>query len=286
MEKYLTKKYIREIVRLALSEDIANGDITAKLIPKTKKISAYILTREAAIISGTRFVDEVFHQLNRQIKIEWLVKDKDRVRPKQILCYIKGPTHALLSGERTALNFLQMLSGTATLTDQFVKAIRKQKAKILDTRKTIPGLRLAQKYAVTCGGGKNHRLGLYDAILLKENHIASFSTSRVNAIHIAIKMARNENPRKIIEIEVRNLRELHAALNAKADIIMLDNFNLINIQKAVTINAGLTKLEVSGDVNLNNVDKIAKTGVDYISVGALTKNVRAINLSMLFLNRK
>lgn len=280
-EAKLDKKYLRATVANALAEDIKTGDITAKLIPKSKKTSGYILCRENAVICGTSFVDEVFRQLDPKIKIDWLVRDKDEVCPNQILCFLTGSARALLSGERTALNFLQTLSATATTTRQYIKVLKKPaKTKIttalLDTRKTIPGLRLAQKYAVTCGGGQNHRMGLYDGFLIKENHIAIMGSS-VNLI----RMAKSKYPKKFIEVEVRNLEELKEALKAKAQHIMLDNFDIATIKKAVKINAGRAKLEASGGIKLSNLKKIAATGVDFISVGSLTKDIKAIDLSMI-----
>ena len=272
------KKYIKKIVADALNEDIGSGDITANLIPKNKMAQAKIISREKAIIAGTIFVTEVFKQLNPKIKIKWFIQDGNTIKPNQMLCELTGPARELLSGERTALNFLQTLSGTATITRNFVDKIAKTKTILLDTRKTIPNLRLAQKYAVAIGGGKNHRLGLFDAFLIKENHITALDGS----ITKVINAARKENQKKTIEIEVQNLNQLKEAILAKANIVMLDNFNLAGIKKAVKINNKQVKLEVSGDVNLKNIRSIAETGVDYISVGSLTKHVVAINLSMLF----
>ncbi|MFA6409325.1 MAG: carboxylating nicotinate-nucleotide diphosphorylase [Gammaproteobacteria bacterium] len=271
--------YIKNLVKNALDEDIQSGDITASLLPQSKKAKAYIISREKAVIAGIKFADEAFHQLDKDCKITWMVQDGDFVKPKQKLAKIEGKAASILTAERTALNFLQTLSATATQTSIFLDALKGTKTKLLDTRKTIPGLRLAQKYAVLCGGGKNHRLGLYDAFLIKENHIAAFGS-----ISKVIAAARQAHPHKKVEIEVQNLAELKEALAARAYIIMLDNFDLKTIQKAVKLNqeTARTKLEVSGDVTLKNIRKIAKTGVDYISVGALTKNIKAINLSLLF----
>lgn len=276
--KAITKNYISKLVHAAIDEDIGSGDITAELVSKTKKISGHILCRERATICGTKFVDEVFRQLDNKIKLEWLVHDGDAVKADQILCFFKGPARPLLSGERTAINFLQTLSGVATTTKIYVDAIANEKTQLLDTRKTIPLLRIAEKYAVACGGGKNHRLGLFDAYLIKENHLAAMNCSIKNAI----KAARKNHPEKQIEIEVKNLTELEEAINANADLILLDNFNLKNTKAAVKINNNRAKLESSGGIYLKNIMSYAKTGVDFISVGALTKNIKAIDLSMLF----
>lgn len=273
----LKKSYIEKLVKIALKEDIGHGDITSELIPKSKNISAYILTREKAVICGIDFVNEAFHSLNKEIEIEWFCKDKDFVEKNQKLCCIKGQARCLLSGERTALNFLQSLSGTATKTKAFVDAVSHTKVKILDTRKTIPGLRLAQKYAVSCGGGTNHRLGLFDAFLIKENHIMAMGGS----ISSAIRSAKSLHPKKKVEIEARSLDEFQIALSENADIIMLDNFDISAIKNAVKINKGKAKLEVSGGITLENIAEFAETEVDFISVGALTKDVKAVDLSML-----
>jgi len=275
----LTSNYIKKLVKNALIEDVKNGDITASLLPKNKKAKAYIISREKAIIAGIQFANAAFRELDKNCKITGLVKDGDCVKPNQRLAKIEGKAATILTAERTALNFLQTLSATATQTRTFLDALQGTKTKLLDTRKTIPGLRLAQKYAVLCGGGTNHRLGLYDAFLIKENHIAAFGS-----ISNVIAAARLSHPHKKVEIEVQDLEELKEALAAKADIIMLDNFDLKTIRKAVELNQATTKtkLEVSGDVSLKNIRKIAKTGVDYISVGALTKSIKAVNLSLLF----
>lgn len=266
----------KEIINLALREDIGNGDLTASLIPESHNSHAQIFSQQEAIICGKDFVNEVFHTIDPQIQIEWLVNDGDKVSANTMLCKMYGKTRSLLTGERTALNFLQTLSSTATLTHNFVAKIKNSKTKLLDTRKTLPGLRLAQKYAVKCGGGNNHRLGLYDAILIKENHIAACSS-----ISAAVAKAKNLYPDKSIEVEVRNLDELNEALNTAANIIMLDNFTLEAIGQAVAITSGKAKLEISGGVNFNNIADYAKTGVDYISVGTLTKTLIPIELSML-----
>jgi nicotinate-nucleotide pyrophosphorylase (carboxylating) len=265
------------IVKLALKEDIGNGDLTAHLLPQNQIVEAQIVSQQSAIICGTSFVDQVFHILDPRVKIKWLVQDGAQVKASCILCTLRGHARALLTGERTALNFLQTLSSTATLTHSFVAKIKNSKTKLLDTRKTIPGLRLAQKYAVKCGGGNNHRLGLYDAILIKENHIAA-----CGSITNAVKQAYSLYPNRTIEVEVRNLSELQEALATKAKIIMLDNFSLPQIRKAIKIANGKAKLEISGGINLNNIARYAATNVDYISVGAITKTLIPVELSMLF----
>lgn len=269
-----------EIVKLALMEDIGSGDITAALIPDDKQACAKIISRQPAVICGTKIVEDVFQQIDNKVEIDWKIKDGDSVSTDTTLCLLRGPARALLSGERTALNFLQTLSGTATLTRQFAAEIKHTKAQLLDTRKTIPGLREAQKHAVVCGGGKNHRHGLYDAILIKENHIAMSGDSVTNIV----LAARDKYPDKTIEVEVKNLTELKEALNLPVDIIMLDNFTLQNIKEAVKLRADKNiKLEVSGGVNILTLKNIAETGVDFISVGILTKMIISVDLSLLFL---
>lgn len=262
-------------VRRALTEDIGSGDITAQLIPEERLAHATVITREAAVIAGTAWVDAVFRQLDPRVAVHWQVADGDRVQPNQPLFHLEGPARALLSGERSALNFLQCLSGVATRVAHYVELVKGTSVKLLDTRKTLPGLRLAQKYAVTCGGGHNHRIGLYDAFLIKENHIAACGgiTQAINAAH---RIA----PGKPVEVEVENLDELQQALDAGADIIMLDELSLDDMRTAVTLTAGRAKLEASGGINDTTLRTIAETGVDYISIGTLTKNVRAVDLSM------
>ncbi|KIV70867.1 Quinolinate phosphoribosyltransferase [Pseudomonas sp. FeS53a] len=262
-------------VRRALTEDIGSGDITAQLIPEERLAHATVITREAAVIAGTAWVDAVFRQLDPRVAVHWQVADGDRVQPNQALFHLEGPARALLSGERSALNFLQCLSGVATRVAHYVELVKGTSVKLLDTRKTLPGLRLAQKYAVTCGGGHNHRIGLYDAFLIKENHIAACGgiTQAINAAH---RIA----PGKPVEVEVENLDELQQALDAGADIIMLDELSLDDMRTAVTLTAGRAKLEASGGINDTTLRTIAETGVDYISIGTLTKDVRAVDLSM------
>ncbi|MDH4583634.1 carboxylating nicotinate-nucleotide diphosphorylase [Pseudomonas sp. BN415] len=262
-------------VRTALQEDIGSGDITAQLIPEDRQARATVITREAAIISGTAWVNEVFRQLDPRVKVEWQVQDGQHADANQALFHLEGPARALLSGERSALNFLQCLSAVATRVGHYVELVKGTQVKLLDTRKTLPGLRLAQKYAVTCGGGHNHRIGLYDAFLIKENHIAA-SGGIAQAIQAAHRIA----PGKPVEVEVESLDELQQALDAGADIIMLDELSLDDMRTAVTLTNGRAKLEASGGINETTLRTIAETGVDYISIGTLTKDVKAIDLSM------
>lgn len=267
-----------EVVRQALREDIGPGDLTADLLPKDLRSSAQVITRENAILCGTRWFDTVFHQLDGQIQIDWHATDGDEIHAGQILCHIQGPTRPLLSAERTALNFLQTLSGTATLTHEYAQALQDTTTKLLDTRKTIPGLREAQKYAVRCGGGCNHRLGLFDGILLKENHILA-----IGSIAKAIESAKQRYAEIPVEVEVQNIEELREALDAGTDLVLLDNFSIDAMREAVAIATGRARIEASGGFDLQQLREAAQTGVDYISVGALTKHVRAIDLSMRFL---
>lgn len=269
--------YLEETVDNALKEDIGSGDVTAKLIPEDDFSLATIITREPATICGIDWVEEVFAQLDSQIFIEWDVDDGDVVTAGQQLCSLSGATRALLTGERAALNFLQTLSSTATKAAEYMAAIAGTDVKVLDTRKTIPGLRLAQKYAVSCGGAYNHRVGLYDAILIKENHILA-----AGGISQAVDAARFNSPELMIEVEVENLDELQQALHAKVNRIMLDNFDLDLLRQAVSITNKQSELEASGNVTLETIRAIAETGVDYISTGAITKDVKAIDLSMRF----
>lgn len=265
------------MVQLALREDIGTGDVTAQLIPSDELSKGTIISREKAIICGTRFIDEVFKQVDASIQIEWLVADGDLVSAEQTLCTLSGNSRSLLTGERAALNFLQTLSGTATITHRYVMAIGDCKARVLDTRKTIPGLRLAQKYAVGCGGGKNHRIGLYDAFLIKENHIHA-----AGSIKEAVAAARELNTNILLEVEVENFVQLNEALECGVKRILLDNFTLDELTQAVTIAGDKADLEASGNIDLTTIGEVAATGVDYISTGAITKNVKAIDLSMRF----
>ncbi|MBN3262778.1 carboxylating nicotinate-nucleotide diphosphorylase [Pectobacterium brasiliense] len=270
-------------VQLALREDLggivdANQDITALLLPDNETVSARIITRESGIFCGTRWLEEVFSQLGNTTTIVWHVADGDAITPNQTLCDITGPAKQLLTGERTALNFLQTLSGVATEVSHYVAVLQGTRTRLLDTRKTLPGLRTALKYAVSCGGGDNHRLGLSDAFLIKENHIIAAGSVK-NAVEKAQSL-RSDVP---VEVEVESLDELQQALEAGADIIMLDNFSLDNIREAVNTTQGRALLEISGNVTLDTLRGYAETGVDYISVGALTKHVQALDLSMRFI---
>ena len=270
---------IAKQVALALQEDIATGDINAQLIPDTQRDTATIICREPMVVAGKAWVDEVFRQLDPNMQLDWAVKDGDAVAANQILVTLIGNTRALLTGERTALNFLQTLSSTATVVANHVAVIAELPTKLLDTRKTFPMLRHAQKYAMLCGGGNNHRIGLYDAFLIKENHIMA-----CGGIAQAVSQAR-QIANKPVEVEVENFDELHQAIAANADIVMLDNFTIEDTQKAVELVASLGKpcqLEASGDISLTNLRQVAETGVDFISMGALTKHIKAIDLSMRF----
>lgn len=267
---------IQECVRRALAEDIGSGDITAALIPVDLLFTATVITRENAVLCGVAWFNEAFHQVDVSVNVKWLATEGQRINPNQVLCTITGPARALLSAERTALNFLQTLSGTATLARCYADAVAGTTVRVLDTRKTLPGLRTAQKYAVSCGGCHNHRHGLYDGILIKENHIMA-----AGSISAAVRAARQASA-LAVEVEVETLDEVRAALSVGADILLLDDFSLAQLRDAVVINAGQAKLEVSGGVSLENIRHIAETGIDYISVGALTKHVKAIDLSMRF----
>lgn len=262
-------------VRKALAEDVGTGDITAQLIPAERLARASVITREAAVISGTAWVDAVFRQLDPRVAVHWQVADGEQVVADRVLFHLEGPARALLSGERVALNFLQTLSGVATRCRYYADLVEGTGVRLLDTRKTVPGLRLAQKYAVTCGGCHNHRIGLYDAFLIKENHITA-----CGGIAQAVAAAHSIAPGKPVEVEVENLDELEQALRAGADVVMLDELSLADMRTAVSIAAGRAKLEASGGIDDETLRAFAETGVDYISIGALTKHVRAIDLSM------
>lgn len=279
--KLPSAKNIELQVQQAIEEDVGLGDLTAQLVPINLLTQARIITREAAIMCGIAWADEVFRQIDPQITAVWKVNDGEQLAAQQLIGELKGPARSLLTAERIALNFLQLLSGTATITRQYVEQLKDTNTQLLDTRKTLPGLRLAQKYAVCCGSGHNHRFGLYDAYLIKENHIAS-----CGSITKAVQTARKLHPDKKIEVEVENLEQLQEALAVKVPIIMLDNFDLPLMKKAVEINAGRAKLEVSGNVSLENIRAIAATGIDYISVGALTKHVSAVDLSLRLISHK
>jgi nicotinate-nucleotide pyrophosphorylase (carboxylating) len=269
---------IAKQVEAALREDLGSGDVTAGLVPAAQRVRGSVVTREPAVLCGRAWADETFRQLDAGVQLTWQAADGDRVAAQQVLFAIAGPARPVLSGERTALNFLQLLSGTATATRRYVDAVAGTACRILDTRKTIPGLRTAQKYAVRCGGAQNHRMGLYDQVLIKENHVAA-----AGSLTGAIEAARRNAPGVTIEVEVETVGELQEALNARPDIIMLDEFTLEDMRAAVALNrarGGMARLEVSGSVSLEAVRAIAETGVDFVSVGALTKHVRAIDLSM------
>jgi len=264
-------------VRTALSEDIGSGDITAQLIPETRSARAIVISREPAVLCGMAWFNAVFAELDTRIQVEWHVNDGAAIAANQRLCTLQGPARPMLSGERTALNFLQTLSGTATLARRYADTVSDLPVKILDTRKTLPGLRQAQKYAVRIGGCHNHRSGLYDGILIKENHILS-----AGSIRQAIQQVRSSNPGMPVEIEVENEVQIQEALECGAERLLLDNFPLSDLQDAVKLVAGRAELEASGGISPANLREIALTGVDYISVGSLTKNLQAIDLSMRF----
>jgi nicotinate-nucleotide pyrophosphorylase (carboxylating) len=261
-------------IRSFLEEDIGSGDVTALLIDVNKEAKATVVTREPMVLCGQAWFDAVFKQLNSEIKIQWQQNETEFVEANSLLCTLEGNARTLLTGERTALNLLQTLSATATQSKHYADAVANTDCKVLDTRKTIPGLRLAQKYAVKCGGCVNHRVGLYDAVLIKENHITA-----AGSIKNAVNKARTQTA-VMIEVEVESIEELLQAIAAKPDRIMLDNFSINALKQAVMLNNKQIELEASGDVNLGNIAKIAETGVDYISIGALTKHINAINLSM------
>ncbi|GAB4292588.1 MAG: carboxylating nicotinate-nucleotide diphosphorylase [Thiohalomonadaceae bacterium] len=267
---------MREDVRRALQEDVGSGDITAALIDADRQAEATVISREHAVLCGQAWFEQAFLLLDDSVHIDWRVADGDTVEPHQILCVVYGPARVLLTGERTALNFLQTLSATATVARRYVDALGDSGVQLLDTRKTIPGLRQAQKYAVRCAGGHNHRMGLYDGVLIKENHIAA-----AGSISRAVDQARHHAPHGIaVEVEVEDLQQLREALAAGADIVLLDNMEPELLRQAVAITAGQAKLEASGGITLDNIRAVAATGVDYISIGAITKHVQAVDLSM------
>jgi nicotinate-nucleotide pyrophosphorylase (carboxylating) len=270
---------IKEQVLNALKEDIGEGDITAALIPGDEVVIAQIISREHGVLCGCEWANQAFLLLDESVTINWEVNDGDSVKPNQVLCTVRGNARHILTGERTALNFLQALSGTSTITRRYVDEVKESDVKILDTRKTIPGLRDAQKYAVTCGGGTNHRIGLYDGVLIKENHIAA-----AGSIHEAVAQAFHHAPKHIpIEIEVETIQDVREALAAGADILLLDNMDLETIEAAVQINNGQAKLEISGGVTQKGLKELAETGVDFISIGALTKRIEPLDLSLLII---
>ncbi|WP_373020230.1 carboxylating nicotinate-nucleotide diphosphorylase [Thiomicrorhabdus sp.] len=270
---------LTETVQTALNEDIREGDLTAELIPASNRAVANIISREPAVICGRPWFDEVFKQVDPTIVVNWKVEEGETVEADQLLCTLEGSARSILTAERTALNFLQTLSATATVTARYVAKLKNTHTKLLDTRKTLPGLRLAQKYAVVCGGGTNHRIGLFDAILIKENHIMA-----AGGIANAVTTAKTNHPQITVEVETENLDEVQQAVEAGADIIMLDNFTLEMMHQAVKLVGGRAKLEVSGNVEIDQLDRLATTQVDFISTGAITKHIQAIDLSMRFQN--
>jgi len=270
-----SSELIQADVERAFAEDIGSGDATAELLPADATASAALTCRDDAVMAGIDWFNACFRRLDPQVQIEWTVRDGERVAAGSVICRLRGKARALVTAERSAMNFLQLLSGTASATAAHVAAVAGTGVRVLDTRKTVPGLRLAQKYAVRCGGGHNHRVGLYDAILVKENHIIA-----AGSIKAAAEAARRLHPKLLLEIEVENLDELQQALDAGADRIMLDNFTLPLMREAVAIAKGRAELEISGNVDLSTIGEYASTGVDYISVGALTKHVRAVDLSL------
>ena len=267
---------IRRMVEIALTEDIGDEDITARLIPEELAARGSVMTRQSAVICGRHWVDEVYRQIDARLTVDWSVEDGDSISPEQVLFTVEGQARAILTGERTALNFLQTLSSTATVSRHFSDLVSDTPVKLLDTRKTLPGLRRAQKYAVTCGGCFNHRMGLYDAFLIKDNHI-----SASGSISAAVQLARNSHPHVPVEVEVENLAQLRLAVDAQPDVIMLDNFSLKDVVSAVHAVNHPIKLEASGGIDSDEeLIALAETGIDYVSIGALTKNCHAIDLSM------
>ena len=279
MLRKVPEEALLHAVRAALDEDIGSGDITAILIPKEQTASATVICREQAVLCGQPWFDAVFAELDSHISVCWQAQDGDNIKNNQTLCTVTGPARSILTGERTALNFLQTLSATATLARRYAETVADLPVRILDTRKTIPGMRQAQKYATRTGGCDNHRSGLYDAILIKENHIAA-----TGSINNAVSAARNNNANVMIEVEVENADQLQQALAAGADRLLLDNFDMEALTAAVQRVAGRAEVEASGNITLENLRDTARTGVDFISIGALTKNIQAIDLSMLFSN--
>ncbi|MFT6285756.1 MAG: nicotinate-nucleotide pyrophosphorylase (carboxylating) [Alcanivorax sp.] len=275
MTHTINSETVAENVRAALAEDVGSGDITASLIAPEQIGYAQVITREDGVLCGVAWVDAVFAQVDANIEIQWCCKDGERISAGQTLFSVKGPTRGLLTGERVALNFLQLLSGTATTCRQYADLVAETSVSLLDTRKTIPGLRHAQKYAVCTGGCYNHRIGLFDAFLIKENHIAG-----CGGIAEAVQKARQIAPDKLVEVEVETLEELQEALAARCDRVMLDNFSLVEMKAAVAMVEGKLALEASGNITTDTLISIAKTGVDYISIGALTKDCNALDLSM------
>ena len=274
----ITENEILANVRSALREDIGSGDITAALIPADTHATARIITRESGVVCGKAWVDTVFSEVDASVELAWQVEDGETVKENDVLFTASGSARSILTAERAALNFLQLLSGTATVCQHYANLVTSTNVRLLDTRKTIPGLRVAQKYAVACGGCFNHRMGLYDAFLIKENHIHA-----CGGISAAVETARNHAPNKPVEVEVENLDEFGQALAANCDRVMLDNFSLVDLSEAVKRNNGQLELEASGNVTKETLLAIAETGVDYISIGALTKDCKALDLSLRLL---
>jgi nicotinate-nucleotide pyrophosphorylase (carboxylating) len=268
---------IRRNVSTAVQEDVGNGDITAQLIAPETRLEMQLLCREPAVLCGTEWFNEAFLQLDPNTHIDWSATDGDSLEADQTICRLNGNARAMLTAERTALNFLQTLSGTATITHYYQSLIAHTPCKILDTRKTIPNLRLAQKYAVHCGGGMNHRIGLFDAFLLKENHLAA-----CGSMSAAVQQARKLHPELLLEVEVENIDQLEQAIASQVDRVLLDNFDVAMLRQAVGLNAGRLKLEASGNITEQNIAKMAETGIDFISIGALTKHVHAVDFSLRF----
>jgi len=274
---HVPQSIIEENVFNALKEDIGEGDITAELIPHDSISLATVISREDCVFCGIDWVEETYRQIDEQVLIDWSIEDGDEVEANQIICTLSGSSQSIVSGERAALNFAQTLSATATLSARYAKKLEGTNTKVLDTRKTIPGLRMAQKYAVSCGGCENHRMGLFDAYLIKENHI-----NACDGIKNAVEKARFANPDINVEVEVENLDELQQAIDAGANRVLIDNFDIETLQTAITICQGKVTSEASGNITLENIREVAETGVEYISTGALTKDIKAIDLSMRF----
>lgn len=273
----ISPAFITQSIKTSFNEDIGSGDITAELIAPDSRLDVSLICREKAVLCGSQWFSEAFLQLDPDVDIQWLAAEGDLIAANTIICQIQGNARAILSAERTALNFLQTLSATATVTHQYQSRIQHTACKILDTRKTIPGLRLAQKYAVKCGGGCNHRIGLFDAYLLKENHIAA-----AGSIAAAVTQARELHPQALLEVEVENLSQLDQAIQARVDRVLLDNFTIADLKQAVTLAGGSVELEASGNITLQNIEEIAQCGVDFISIGALTKHIQAIDFSLRY----
>ena len=279
IHNFIPANFISSQVKLSLLEDLGQQDLTADLIPVGAIAKARLISRQTAVLCGQDWFNEVFNQLDPDIQIHWFFKDADLLRENAVICELSGNARALLSGERTAMNFLQTFSGTATQTKRYADLVQDLPVKLLDTRKTLPGLRLGQKYAVRCGGGVNHRFGLYDAILIKENHILA-----TGSIAAAVAQAKALHPNVSVEVEVESMNELEQALNTAADIVLLDNFSLTMLREAVSFTNGKVALEASGGVSTDTIRGIAETGVDRISVGQVTKDLQAVDLSMRFID--